>query len=141
VVMNGGRIEQVGPPMELYLRPATRFVAEFIGSPAMNIMPATASGGRVRPHGGAGMTMAAPLEAARLDLGIRPEDLRIVDDSAPALYQGRATLVERLGEAQLVHLSIDSGLTLIVKLPRTARVARNDVLRVSATPDALHLFD
>lgn len=141
VVMNNGRVEQAGPPMELYLRPATRFVAEFIGAPAMNIMPATVTNGRVHPRGGAGMTIAAPVQAEHLDLGIRPEDLCIVDDDAPALYQGCATLVERLGEAQLVHLAIDSELTLIVKLPRTTHVARGNIMRVSASHDTLHLFD
>jgi ABC-type sugar transport system ATPase subunit len=142
VVLRDGRVEQVGAPMELYLKPATRFVAEFIGTPAMNILPATVTeDGKVQPQGGTPVALAAPPHRGELSLGVRPEDLTIAQNSAPALYEGRISLVERLGEAQLVYLDIGEGTPLVVKLARAEQVARGDKLRVAAAEEAFHLFD
>ena len=147
VVLRDGRIEQVGPPMELYRRPANRFVAGFIGSPAMNVLPAEARDGEVRPLGGAPVALAAARGAGEgLALGVRPEDLAPAEDGAPALFEGPVTLVERLGEVQLVHLDV-AGLggpaagAVVAKLPGDAEVRRGERLRLAARPEALHLFD
>ncbi|MCS0503997.1 ABC transporter ATP-binding protein [Ancylobacter mangrovi] len=141
VVLRAGRVEQVGAPMDLYLKPATRFVAEFIGTPAMNILPAevTAEGG-LRPKGGAALPLRAPAKAEGLGLGVRPEDLHIAEEGEPALYEGRVTLVERLGESQLVHVEIGHDVPLVVKLARTVPARRGETLRVAAPADAFHLF-
>ncbi|GGE28199.1 sugar ABC transporter ATP-binding protein [Agaricicola taiwanensis] len=143
VVLRDGQVEQVGTPMELYLRPATRFVAEFIGSPAMNIVPATVTDeGKVLPRGAAApVALGASLNGTSLGLGVRPEDLTIAQDGAPSLFEGRITLVEHLGETQLVHLDVGNDAPLIVKLPRTAAAERGHMLRVSAPRETLHLFD
>jgi len=142
VVLRAGRVEQVGAPMELYLKPATRFVAEFIGTPAMNILPAgVTADGKVQPQGGTALDLAAPAHSGALSLGVRPEDLAVAEDGAPALYEGRVTLVERLGEAQLVHMEIGHDVPLVVKLARTVAVRRGDGLRVTAAADTFHLFD
>jgi multiple sugar transport system ATP-binding protein len=91
VVLNAGRIEQIGSPMELYNRPANRFVAGFIGSPAMNFIAANRSG--LTPPPGA------------VELGIRPEHLVLADSGIPA----QVTHVERLGHETLVHTDGQAG--------------------------------
>lgn len=142
VVLRNGRIEQVGPPMELYLKPATRFVAEFIGTPSMNILPATVTeDGKVQPQGGAALSLPLPSRPEVLSLGIRPEDLVIAAEGESALYEGSVSLVERLGEAQLVYLDIGAEAPLVVKLARAESVARGERLRVTAAGEAFHLFD
>ncbi len=141
VLLRDGRVEQVGAPLELYDRPATRFVAEFIGAPAMNLLKAETRGGEVRPIGGAPLSFASPTGANAVEIGVRPEDLILTRGDEPALFEGRVAMVEMLGETQLAHLSLDSGDALVVKLGRDARVRRGDRLKVSARPDRLHFFD
>jgi ABC-type sugar transport system ATPase subunit len=129
VVMNAGRIEQVGTPMDLYHRPANLFVARFIGSPAMNILPGRLDGGR-----------AVPDDAGPLQLGLRPEDLRpCAPGEAPAV-QGTVTLVERLGEVTLVYLRDAAGRSLIAKLDGDCDVARGSGLALAADPGRVHAF-
>ena len=142
VVLRDGQVEQVGAPMDLYLRPATRFVAEFIGMPAMNVLPAERTAdGKVRLQGGAAVDLAAPSGAGTFSLGIRPEDLRLAGEGEAAFLEGSVVLVERLGEAQLVHIEAGMAIPLVVKLPRSVRVERGDRLRVAADAAAFHLFD
>jgi multiple sugar transport system ATP-binding protein len=125
-VFNGGIVEQVGAPMELYERPANRFVAGFLGSPKMNMLPAcvtavtdasvelaTASGGR--------LTLARRPGRARpgdnVTLGFRPDAVDLAESTEGALV-GRVDLVERLGDATLVHVQCAGAPTpLIVSLP------------------------
>ncbi|MGC0153363.1 ABC transporter ATP-binding protein [Chromobacterium vaccinii] len=105
-VFNAGRIEQVGAPLELYQRPANRFVAGFLGAPRMNFIPARALG---RHAGGlelelpGGCRLTLPLaESApgELTLGVRAEHLRFAEAGLAATVQ----LVEHLGDQQIVHL-------------------------------------
>jgi len=106
-VFNAGRIEQVGTPLDLYHRPGNRFVAEFIGSPRMNMLPA-------RCEGGAAMVLAAggwrlPAEGSGLNelhtVGVRPEDLQPGPVGEGAV-QAEVRLVEQLGDATLLHLQV-----------------------------------
>jgi len=102
-VFNGGRIEQVGAPMHLYDRPANLFVAGFLGSPKMNLLPAG--------------VLPAALQPAGAILGFRPDQAELVVHDDQRL-SGRIDLVERLGDATLVHLHChghDS--PVIVRLP------------------------
>lgn len=122
VVLNAGRIEQIGTPLEVYRKPASTFVAGFIGSPAMNLINA-----RAVPH--------LPGTAHAGTVGIRPEDLTITPDG-PIEMQVQA--VEELGAQRLVHGHI-SGEAMTVTLPPTQPLS--DMLRLSAAPDKLHLFD
>ncbi|MQT14717.1 ABC transporter ATP-binding protein [Segnochrobactrum spirostomi] len=148
VVLKDGHIEQVGSPVELYRRPANLFVAQFIGSPAMNILPATilhnGSQIAVRPAAGGAVEMpfpnAAVSEGSAVSLGVRPEDLSIASEGEP-LIEGRVDLIEQLGEVQLVYLDIGRDQPLIAKLPGNRDVARGTLLRLSAPADHLHLFD
>ncbi len=123
VVLNEGRVAQVGTPMDLYRRPANRFVAGFIGSPAMNILPA-----RLLPS----------VAGAAAEVGIRPEDLRPAGDGA---FSGTVTLCERLGEVCVVHLALADGTALVAKLPGEAEVRRGERLSLSVAPDRVHRFD
>ena len=118
VVLDHGRICQVGAPLELYARPADRFVAAFIGSPSMNFLPATltASGQQVTLDLGAGarpftLTPRGPApQATKVELGVRPEHVTLTAPDAPdAVLPARIRLVERLGNQTLVHLETVAG--------------------------------
>ncbi len=99
VVMNAGRVEQQGKPLDLYYRPANVFVAGFIGSPAMNFLAGTAVPGRGIDLGAAGVVDVRLPDAAtgKLTLGIRPEHLRVIAGQGQGLA-ATVDLVERLGE-------------------------------------------
>ena len=120
VVLQAGRVEQVGTPLELYRSPANLFVAQFIGSPAMNVIAA---------RGG-------PMGATRM--GIRPEHLSL---NADGEFGGTATMVEHLGEQSLAYVDIDGGETLTVKLDGETAVAPGDAVRLSPRDDRRHWFD
>ena len=132
VVMNGGRIEQVGTPMELYHRPANRFVAGFIGSPAMNFVDPAALAPSARAKG-----LRDGLDPG-VTLGIRPEDL--VEVAQDGLIEGQVTMVERLGEVTLVHLTLALGASVLAKLPGDAAPARGAILRLDAPQTRIHRF-
>ncbi|WP_172327880.1 ABC transporter ATP-binding protein [Mangrovicoccus sp. HB161399] len=142
VVMNGGSIEQVGTPLELYRTPANLFVARFIGSPAMNVIGAESLGGTAVALDGGGITSAAaPLaRGARVQFGIRPEDL-VPAPAAGAPFRGRIALVEQLGEVQMVHVELDgTGAPLVAKLAGTLELAAGDAIALGHAPEAAHLF-
>ncbi|MEM9010023.1 MAG: ABC transporter ATP-binding protein [Pseudomonadota bacterium] len=147
VVLRDGRIEQVGTPMELYTQPANVFVAQFIGAPSMNIVPATVTAGegmsQVAPNGGSG-AIPVPLAGGaqdRVSLGVRPEDLTLAAEGE-AVFSGPVSHVEQLGEVVLAYLDIGQADTpLIAKLPGTSRIERGQVIHLSADPSASHVFD
>jgi multiple sugar transport system ATP-binding protein len=113
VVLNAGRIEQTGTPMDLYDRPASTFVAGFIGSPRMNLVPGAA----------VGETCAT--------FGIRPEHLRL--SHAGGKLQATVRAVERLGADSIVHLTGDGTADLVARIPGGDPIAIGD--RVGLTPD------
>jgi len=120
VVMKAGRIEQVGAPMELYDRPATEFVAGFIGSPRMNLLPGRA--------------------VARDDIktvGIRPEHLRVETDG---LWPARARVVETLGADTIAYMDAEGLGEITVRLPGHMRLKAGEQLGLSPEPGALHYF-
>ncbi|HEV2564985.1 MAG TPA: sn-glycerol-3-phosphate ABC transporter ATP-binding protein UgpC [Microvirga sp.] len=146
VVLNGGRIEQVGSPMELYSAPRNLFVAKFIGSPAMNIVSCRLgdsghvtlkTGTTVRTLRHAGTTS----KGADGSLGVRPEDLSMCEPEE-ALFSGRVRVVEQLGEVQLVYVETEASPDqIIAKLPRTVRVERGSHVDLGAPVEAIHVFD
>ena len=149
VVLKDGRIEQVGTPMELYHHPGNLFVAQFIGSPAMNIVPATVEKAgqttAIAITGGlkASVPVATPADAqgSSISFGVRPEDLRIATGDN-VLFEGRVDYIEQLGEVQLVYLDIGrADVPLVVKLPGYTELKRDQVLKVDADPGTLHIFN
>ncbi|KQT83073.1 sn-glycerol-3-phosphate ABC transporter ATP-binding protein UgpC [Aurantimonas sp. Leaf443] len=142
VVLNKGRIEQVGTPMELYSDPDNLFVAQFVGSPAMNILKATAEAGRIRlADGGGAVAVEAPAGAGgALHLGVRPEDLALAGPDR-ALLTGTVTLTEALGEVTLVYVDLGgAGEPLVVKLPGAVDLARGSTVHLAAEPQSLRFF-
>jgi multiple sugar transport system ATP-binding protein len=124
VVLNGGRIEQVGTPLELYHRPANRFVAGFLGSPGMNFLPA--------------QVVSRHSQAATV--GVRPEHVALCasDDGLSA----EVALVERLGGEALAHLRIGSdGHVLVAKLSGDTALAARDKVRLQIDAAHCHFFD
>ncbi len=148
VVLNGGGIEQVGAPLELYERPANTFVARFIGSPAMNLFDGkvTACGEQTVVTLAQGGIVTLPLPSsdqdrgAEVKLGVRPEDL--VPTNGEGIVSGEVEIVEGLGETTLLHLSrTEGGEPPIAKLPGIHRVERGETIRFTAEASKLHLFD
>jgi sn-glycerol 3-phosphate transport system ATP-binding protein len=144
IVMNAGRAEQIGSPLEVYERPATTFVAGFIGSPAMNMLPArlTADGAAIELDG-VRLPVKAPagLGGRDVTLGIRPEHVALAPGGAGA-FPLTVDFVEALGADTLAHGHLGaSQAQLTVRLPGGTRVAAGDVLSLAAPPERLHLFD
>ncbi|MGL3605889.1 ABC transporter ATP-binding protein [Rhizobium sp. G187] len=150
VVLSAGRIEQVGPPLELYERPANLFVAQFIGSPAMNIMPATitATGAAttIKLRDGSEVSVdlatAATEQGKAASFGVRPEDLAIAT-GPDFLFEGTVTIVEALGEVTMLYVNGPSveDEPVVVKLPGIVAVKKGETLRFAADRTKLHLFD
>jgi sn-glycerol 3-phosphate transport system ATP-binding protein len=144
VVMNAGHAEQIGAPLELYAKPATTYVAGFIGSPAMNFLPGTvsAAGDAVALDGGPslGLGNAPRREHAgrKVTLGVRPEHLVPGPGGSLALKVG---LVEALGADTLVYGKLNGEALLVARLPGTSAARAGDAIALAPTPDSLHLFD
>lgn len=144
MVMNKGIVEQVGSPAEIYEKPATTFVAGFIGSPAMNLLPVKVSADGWALVIGPGQSI--PLDRQRpslannsLTLGIRPEHILYSGVKEGALPLQVETL-EILGADNLVHGSI-GGHRLVVRLPHQQRPQPGELLWLVFPPAALHYFD
>jgi sn-glycerol 3-phosphate transport system ATP-binding protein len=145
MVMNAGQVEQIGTPIEVYERPASVFVAGFIGSPGMNLLDATITeDGQAVLVDGSRLELPRPRpdEAHRpVILGLRPEHLMPQRDQASGLPL-EVTLVEMLGADTVVHGEVPaSGAALTLRLHGTSRVAEDDRLQLSIEPRYLHLFD
>lgn len=143
VVLSAGRIEQVGSPMELYHSPANVFVARFIGSPAMNIVPATATGSAIRFADGHQVTLPDFNVAGAdtpVEFGIRPEHLREVS-AAEAAFTGTIVTIERLGENAIVHFDIGTDSPLVAKLENETPAQKGSTISLSFTPGRALLFD
>ncbi|MCQ8239701.1 ABC transporter ATP-binding protein [Rhizosaccharibacter radicis] len=147
VVLQGGIVEQVGSPMELYNHPANLFVAGFIGSPRMNFLPVTVASGDGAGNGvvaladgnqvAVQMGEALPAPGTPLTLGIRPERL-YWDPNGP--FAGEGHLVERLGGLTLLHLTLTGGEELVVQTDGNDPVQPHVLVRSAVSPDECHLF-
>jgi len=138
VVLNAGQVEQVGTPIEVYDRPASVFVAQFIGSPPMNILAGVAGQDGVATSAGValGPTGVRPGEVV---IGIRPEHLR-PDPDGPLRLKVR--VVEHLGASANVHGFLpENEVELIASLTGTDLPAPGDTLGLAVAPENLHLFD
>jgi ABC-type sugar transport system ATPase subunit len=126
-VLNDGRIEQVDAPARVYTQPATIFVAQFIGSPPMNLIALD----RLN-------LTSIDVPAGTALLGIRPPDVRLAPQAA--LLRGRVQIVEFLGPVQIVHVRTDCGRVTAVTDPER-RFGHGDEVQIGADPVHLHFFD
>jgi multiple sugar transport system ATP-binding protein len=155
VVMNGGRIEQVGTPHELYHRPATRFVAAFIGSPAMNMVPCglEQSAGALRIRLSPELAFAVPqdrieryrpyLGRGKLVFGIRPEHIieqRRHLEPGQEPFEIRPVVVEPMGSESLVHFGVN-GVDVCARVDPDCEPRVDAPLRLVADMRHVHLLD
>jgi glycerol transport system ATP-binding protein len=135
VVMYAGEIVQVGSPAELFERPSHTFVGYFIGSPGMNVMPVEADGAGVRVGAHRVSLPGAPQASAgqKLELGVRPEFVRLSGDGIPAAV----TRIEDAGRYRVAHLSMQ-GLALAAMLREGEEVPADP--RVSFDPAGVHVY-
>lgn len=126
VVMQAGVIEQCGTPMELYERPANKFVAQFIGMPKMNLMPASMIPGQ---------------SANAVEVGVRPEHFSMAAAGEGQL-SGRVEMVEALGNETLIHIQLDgSGEMIIVRQYEQTSARPDDKVGINYDSSQLHCFD
>ena len=148
VVLNGGIIEQVGSPMELYLTPDNLFVARFIGSPAMNTVPCTIESGgdsaRVRLSGPNAVEthVAVPQSAMNSSgtFGVRPEHTRLAN-GGDVMFRGTVDIVEKLGEVTLLYVDCGYEEPVLAKLEGIASIKRGETVELAASPEDMHIFD
>jgi multiple sugar transport system ATP-binding protein len=143
-VMNKGLIEQLGAPMEIYERPVSVFVADFIGSPAMNFIPFEAALPRGTNHVRLGHAvfevpmLKQDVAHTKLLIGVRPEHVRLVSESE---LRAQVLGTEYLGTSQVVTLITADGATLRAKVSADAQVARGDHVGLQFDAKAISLFD
>jgi multiple sugar transport system ATP-binding protein len=150
-VMNGGKVAQIGPPLEVYWNPANTFVARFLGAPPMNLIPAdvTAEAKRARtssldaPLARWRASTLSPLSGRQVTVGIRAEDLLMTppeSDEHGALH-GRVVAIEPLGAETVLLLALADGTEISARLPREAVASLEQQLHLYFRPEAVYLFD
>jgi sn-glycerol 3-phosphate transport system ATP-binding protein/multiple sugar transport system ATP-binding protein len=141
VVLNGGRVEQSGAPLDVYRTPRTRFVAGFLGSPSMSFLRGVvAEQGRVTLEGGQSLEVTSAKSATpgtAVDVGIRAEDIRLDDASS---WRLEADVVEALGSETFVHAETSGG-RVVLRAPSRAAIKRGDRLGIAVEASTVHLFD
>ena len=145
VVLRAGHIEQVGTPLDLYNRPANRFVAGFIGSPKMNFVPVTAAvDGVVNTRHGTSATLPRSMSqtsGTALELGVRPEHLSLIESPGALALPMQVAQVEQLGGHALLYGTLPDGQTAFSAQCAGQHAARpGDALTLYAPPSACHLF-
>lgn len=149
VILNERRIEQIGTPMDIYRRPATQFVASFVGSPKINVIAVDATpsaSGKAHLALGNGATLTVALDGKQalpvgaVKLGVRPEQLHIVKPGE-GWADGQVNMVERLGDRTLVHSELGDGTTAVSEDGGTSEIRRGDRVGLSLKGAPVHLFD
>ncbi len=152
VVMKDGWVQQVGEPLEIYGRPANKFVAGFIGSPAMNFIPTT-----INEVNGAiyaettGLRIKVPAERAAalkaykgqtITLGIRPEDLRVGSgsDSPDLAFDAVVEVVEPLGSEILLDVAV-AGQSVVCRVEPSVKAKPHEKIRLAFVPERIHFFE
>jgi len=140
VVMNAGIAEQIGTPLELYARPASTFVATFIGSPAMNLMTGRADGDSVELAHGLRLALPTRGAAGEVTVGIRPEHLTL-NGHGPASLPLTVELLEPLGAETLVYGRLPDGGDVTARIHGETAVEIGAILPFAIEPRHVHLFD
>ncbi len=136
IVLNAGRIEQIGTPSEIYHNPASIFVASFMGAPPMNLIEAEASDGQVRLNGYDGLMPAPQAVSGPVTMGVRPEDVEL-DENGSVSFQ--VDILEELGAHRLLHGTLaDQPFTVMVGKDHSVHTGET---RITLKHDALRLFD
>jgi multiple sugar transport system ATP-binding protein len=139
VIMKDGHIQQVGTPAEVYHSPANTFVAQFIGAPSMNMIPAVRAPGGLRA---AGSEIALPVKAAEgaaVTLGIRPDALRVLTSGDAGLFRGTVSVLEPLGAETLAYVDI-GGQEVIASADGRHPPPLGAEVVLAADPADMHLF-
>ncbi|MEM1400004.1 MAG: ATP-binding cassette domain-containing protein, partial [Pseudomonadota bacterium] len=140
VVLQGGKVEQIGAPLDLYEKPDNLFVAQFIGSPKMNLMDCAASADGVSIAGNPVPTPSAEGKAPPTKLGIRPEHIDVVSADDGHL-NGLVEVSEHLGSDTFLYVLVDGVGNLTVRSPGNVRVKSGDRIGLRFDPQRQHLFD
>ncbi|RUX44530.1 TOBE domain-containing protein, partial [Mesorhizobium sp. M4A.F.Ca.ET.050.02.1.1] len=142
VVMNGGRVEQVGTPAEVYSRPASRFVATFVGAPAMNMLVGEVTLDGLSLLGGSrklNVSRAGLPVGSKIAVGIRPEAVRIVAPGTPGALDATVDLVEELGAGRVIYVDLD-GAAFSVVTSETVHPAPGSAVGLQFSEADLHFF-
>ena len=150
VILQDGRIEQVGSPLEVYEKPQNQFVAGFIGSPQMNFLPLKVEAQkpaqlRCRSDVVGAVTLPVrvdrSLEGKTVTLGVRPEHITVGAGPGTIPLPGVVNIVENLGSETYVHTELGEGTLLVVKTKPGAIPDRNHRTQLGLMVDRLYLFD
>jgi len=143
VVMKDGRVQQIGAPLDVYERPANTFVAGFIGSPAMNLLPAHRDPqGRLTTGGFLVDEPTGGVVGQAVTVGVRPEDIRAsaADCIRPLPIAAKLRHVEHLGSETLLHLDVDR-MTVQARVSTRWRSSPGDLVELFIDQDCLHIFN
>ena len=151
VIMRDGRVQQTGTPLQVYGKPANKFVAGFIGAPAMNFIEVTVrseAGTTTVETAGLRLTVSAadarPLAAhhgRQVIMGIRPEHLGLGDGAPGSSFDARVEVVEQLGSEILLETRVGSDSVTVARVAAETPIAAGDQVRLSAQLGRLHFFD
>jgi multiple sugar transport system ATP-binding protein len=144
-IMNNGRIQQLAPPKEVYRHPANRFVAGFIGSPSMNLLIGSIKGNNFHSNfEDIGIrlpnSLAADVTTDPLTLGVRPENVQIVDTPDEYTFEATVDVVELIGSAQVIHITSDK-VEFLAEVDPDYEVSTGDSLLFRLPPKKINLFD
>ena len=140
VVLNDGDIQQVGSPLELYERPANKFVAQFIGSPTMNVLPVTGTDTGVTIANGTTLALPhLPVTLQAVELGIRPEHVDVVEAGAGDL-SAVAEVVEHLGSDTNIYVNVEGLGPLMVRKHGNVPASSGDRLGLRVQTEHAHIF-
>jgi multiple sugar transport system ATP-binding protein len=148
-ILRDGVLQQVASPMELYARPANRFVAAFIGSPAMNFFDgelhpdSDGEGGGRFTFNGSGLTIGVRCDAPpanRVTLGVRPHHLEVVGEGEGSL-RAEVAVVEPMGNEQIVYATLPGGKRVVALAPPEPAIKPESMVAMRVRSDAVHVFD
>ena len=146
-VLDGGRLQQVGTPMETYYEPTNEFVATFVGSPSMNIVEGTFDGEVIQLPGfefpladDQREAVEAGLTGETVRLGVRPEDIVLTDETGPRTVEFETLVVEPMGNENVLHLDHEMG-EVVATVGGNQRVRKGDRVRATLGADRVHAFD
>ena len=148
VVMRDGSVQQVGTPLSVYGKPVNRFVAGFIGAPAMNFVDVTVGEGAKVAAAGLDLTVSEPVAGVlqryrgrSVVLGLRPEHLVLGEGAAGRSFEAVVEVVEQLGSEILLEARLGTTRVTAARVPAETPIAAGDRVRLSVPPGRLHFFD